>query len=63
MPTDAGRKKRFIAMFVLTFLYMIVELGVGVKYNCMSLIADAFHMLSDVIALIVGWTSITVIDS
>jgi zinc transporter 1 len=48
-------------MFTLTFLYMLAELIIGVKFNCMSLVADAFHMLSDVIALIIGYLSVTVI--
>jgi len=47
-------------MFTMTFIYMVFEIVIGVKFKCMSLMADAFHMISDVIALTVGYISITV---
>ena len=48
-------------MFVLTAGYFFVELIVGYVTNSMALVADSFHMLSDVIALIVAYLSVKVI--
>ena len=45
-------------MMFLTTSYMIVELVVGNLTNSMALVADSFHMLSDVIALIIAFISV-----
>ena len=45
---------RLIAMLSLTLSYFVVELVVGNITKSVALIADAFHMLSDVISLIIG---------
>ena len=45
-------------MLVLTGTYMLVELIVGNLTNSMALVADSFHMLSDVIALIIAFISV-----
>ena len=37
---------------------MMVELVVGNWTNSMALVADSFHMLSDVIALIIAFVSV-----
>ena len=37
---------------------MMVELVVGNLTNSMALVADSFHMLSDVIALIIAYISV-----
>ena len=42
----------------LTTSYMIVELVVGNLTNSMALVADSFHMMSDVIALIIAFISV-----
>jgi len=47
-------------MFTVTFLYMIAELVVGYWANATTLLTDAYHMLSDVIALVIGFTAIHV---
>ena len=39
-------------MLAMTATYMIIELVVGNITNSMALVADSFHMLSDVIALV-----------
>lgn len=44
-----------ISVFVVFF---VAELVAGIVSNSLSLQADAFHLLSDVMALIVGWTSV-----
>lgn len=45
---------RLICMICLTLTYFIVELVVGNLTKSVALVADAFHMLSDVISLIIG---------
>lgn len=45
---------RLLCMLIFTFAYFIVELVVGNVTNSLALVADAFHMLSDVIALLIG---------
>ena len=45
-------------MLLLTFGFFLVELIVGERSRSNALVADAFHMLSDVIALIVALVSV-----
>ena len=49
---------KLVGMMVLSTSYMIVEMVVGNLTNSMALVADSFHMLSDVIALIIAFVSI-----
>ena len=49
---------KLISMMFLTTSYMVVELVVGNITNSMALVADSFHMLSDVIALIIALISV-----
>ena len=49
---------KLVNMMVLTTAYMLVELVVGNITNSMALVADSFHMLSDVIALIIAYISV-----
>lgn len=44
-------KRKIIIVFILTFVFMIVEVIVGVFANSLALLADAGHMLSDVFSL------------
>jgi len=46
---------RFFAMFFLTGGYFFVELIWGIAIGSLALVADAMHMLSDFIALCVGF--------
>ena len=55
-----SRKRRIEIIFVITTSYMFIELIVGYKTNALSLIADAFHMISDVLSFVVGWYAIHV---
>ncbi len=43
-----------IVMLVLTGLFFLVELIVGHLTKSNTLVADAFHMLNDVISLVIG---------
>ncbi|CAF4798692.1 unnamed protein product [Rotaria sp. Silwood1] len=45
---------RLLSMLSLTFTYFIIELVVGQITNSVALVADAFHMLSDVISLVIA---------
>ena len=49
---------KFIVMFVITLSYMVFELIVGCVTGSLALISDAFHMLSDCIALIIGLAAV-----
>ena len=48
-------------MFAMTTSFFLVELVVGYITNSMALVADSFHMLSDVLALIIAFLSVKVI--
>ncbi|KAF6780267.1 hypothetical protein AHF37_00236 [Paragonimus kellicotti] len=49
-----GNTSRLICMMVLVAAYFLVELIVGYVIHSIALVADAFHMLSDFMALIIG---------
>ncbi|XP_032230523.2 zinc transporter 1 isoform X2 [Nematostella vectensis] len=62
MPTKKALKKALIgktgsvlSMLALTSSFFLVELIVGYATNSMALVADSFHMLSDVMSLIIGY--------
>lgn len=55
-----GKSCRLMSMMSLTVTFFFVELSVGVIANSLALLADSFHMLSDVVALIVGFMSVQV---
>jgi cobalt-zinc-cadmium efflux system protein len=48
---------RLSCMLALTFSFFIVELIVGKLANSVAMKSDAFHMLSDALALIIGLIS------
>jgi len=60
MGRYTGRKCRLLTMLWLTALFFLVEIIVGYVTNSMALIADSFHMLSDVAALVVAFLSVKV---
>jgi zinc transporter 1 len=68
LHTDHRRKRlflktktfRLLSMLSLTFLFFGVELVVGNITNSVALIADAFHMLSDVIALVIAIVAVRI---
>jgi zinc transporter 1 len=51
---------RLLSMLSLTFGYFIVELVVGNITNSVALVADAFHMLSDVISLVIAIVAVRI---
>ncbi|XP_025834742.1 zinc transporter 1 isoform X4 [Agrilus planipennis] len=58
MGRYTGKKCRLLTMLSLTASFFFVEIVVGYITNSMSLVADSFHMLSDVIALVVAFLSV-----
>eukprot|EP00298_Acanthocystis_sp_HF-20_P012994 c20155_g1_i1.p1 GENE.c20155_g1_i1~~c20155_g1_i1.p1 ORF type:complete len:650 (-),score=252.33 c20155_g1_i1:215-2164(-) len=56
----SGTQKRFVIMLFLTGSFFFVELLVGVYAGSLALISDAFHMLSDLISLIIGFAAIKI---
>ncbi|PSN56152.1 hypothetical protein C0J52_03347 [Blattella germanica] len=58
MGRFTGKKCRLVSMFWLTLLFFLVEIVVGYVTNSMALVADSFHMLSDVAALVVAFLSV-----
>ncbi|XP_037967891.1 zinc transporter 1 isoform X2 [Plutella xylostella] len=58
MGRFTGKKCRLLSMLWLTGSFFIVELLVGYITNSMALVADSFHMLSDVAALVVAFLSV-----
>ncbi|GAA34451.2 Zinc transporter 1 [Clonorchis sinensis] len=51
---SCGNSVRLSSMLFLVAAYFLVELIVGYVIKSVALVADAFHMLSDLIALIIG---------
>ncbi|XP_071537905.1 proton-coupled zinc antiporter SLC30A1 isoform X2 [Panulirus ornatus] len=58
MGRYTGKKCRLLTMFVMTATFFLVELIVGYITNSMALVADSFHMLSDVLALVIAFLSV-----
>ncbi|XP_012566995.1 proton-coupled zinc antiporter SLC30A1 [Hydra vulgaris] len=53
-----SQKVSFVSMMMLTTTFFIVEIVVGYLTNSMALVADSFHMLSDVVSLLVGYVAL-----
>lgn len=53
-----SKKTRLLIMLCITLSFFLVEIVVGHISNSNALVADAFHMLSDVVALVVAFLSI-----
>jgi len=49
-----------VSMLCLTFSFFLTEIIFGYVTNSLALIGDSYHMLSDVLALVVGFTSLRV---
>ncbi|KFY88139.1 hypothetical protein V500_06535 [Pseudogymnoascus sp. VKM F-4518 (FW-2643)] len=48
------KSTRIIVMLVIDVAFFVLELGVGIWVGSLALMADAFHMLNDIISLLVG---------
>lgn len=58
MGRYTGRKCRLLIMFALTASFFLLEIIFGYITNSMALVADSFHMLSDVAALVIAFLSV-----
>lgn len=56
--SNNGAKRRLLFMLLLTTSFFLIEIIVGYITNSMALVADSFHMLSDVIALVIAYVSV-----
>lgn len=54
------RSIRCLIMMVLTGCYMVAEIAVGIVTGSLALLGDGFHMMSDLLSLIVGFISIRI---
>lgn len=60
MGKYSGKTCRLLSMLSMTASFFLVEIIVGYITNSVALVADSFHMLSDVVALIVGFSSVRI---
>lgn len=60
MGRYSGKTCRLLTMLAMTASFFLVEIIVGYITNSIALVADSFHMLSDVVALIVGFASVRI---
>jgi len=56
--SNKGAKNRLLFMLLLTTTFFVIEILVGYATNSMALVADSFHMLSDVVALVIAFLSV-----
>ncbi|GKX33029.1 MAG: cation efflux protein [Rhizobiaceae bacterium MnEN-MB40S] len=59
---NTGNRKRVLWALLLTVTFMIVEAAGGVYAGSLALIADAGHMLTDCVSLILAWIAFLVSD-
>lgn len=60
VPFYKSNTFRLLSMLSLTFSFFLVELIVGNITNSVALVADAFHMLSDVISLVIAIVAVRI---
>lgn len=58
MGKYTGKKCRLLSMMWLTAFFFFVEIVVGYVTNSMALVADSFHMLGDIAALVISFLSL-----
>lgn len=50
-----GKTGSVLSMLFMTSSFFLVEIVVGYATNSMALVADSFHMLSDIMSLLIGF--------
>lgn len=60
MGKFSGKKCRLLTVLTLTVGFFFVEIVTGYVTNSMSLVADSFHMLGDIAALVISFLSVKV---
>lgn len=58
MGRYTGKKCRLLSIMWLTAFFFFVEIVCGYVTNSMALVADSFHMLGDIAALVISFLSI-----
>uniref|UniRef100_U5EVT6 Putative solute carrier family 30 zinc transporter n=1 Tax=Corethrella appendiculata TaxID=1370023 RepID=U5EVT6_9DIPT len=58
MGKFTGKKCRLLTVMWLTAFFFFVEIVVGYVTNSMALVADSFHMLGDIAALVISFLSV-----
>lgn len=58
-----SKSTRIIILLVIDTIFFLLELSVGYAVHSLALIADAFHMLNDVLSLCVGLWAVKVSNS
>ncbi|XP_020650297.3 proton-coupled zinc antiporter SLC30A1 [Pogona vitticeps] len=53
-----GRRMRLICMLAMTFFFFVVEVAVSRLTASLAMLSDSFHMLSDVMALVVALVAV-----
>lgn len=53
-----GKKCRLLCVMTLTIFFFFVEIVFGYVTNSMALVADSFHMLGDIAALVISFLSV-----
>lgn len=53
-----SNKTRLTCMLAMTFFFFLVELVTGHITHSIALVTDSFHMLSDSLALVIGFVSV-----
>ena len=53
-------EKRLMIMCTLTFVFFLAEIIVGYMVSSLALISDAFHMLSDLLSIVVAIVALRV---
>lgn len=48
-------ERRLLTAMVLNLLYTFAELGIYYTYDSLAMLADGFHNLSDVMAIVIAW--------
>ena len=59
-PWYKTKSCRLVSMLALTASFFVVEITVGYLTNSLALVGDSYHMLSDVVALLIGFASVKV---
>ena len=60
MGRYTGKTCRLLCMVCLTLMFFLVEVVVGFVTNSLALVGDSYHMLSDVVALLIGLSSVRI---
>ena len=55
-----GKTCRLLCMIAMTTTFFFVEIITGFIVNSLALVGDSYHMLSDIVALCVGFASVRV---